>query len=172
MAFQSTIRFDQTSGIVGEIIKDGPHRAKPVILSSTSAANNVVGRAFRHVSGQDLDVSADAAGVFAGILIHPKAYATSGPSTGALDPTLTLPNEISVEVLDMGFILVDLSLTAPANPSRAIGADIWYRDADGVLVGSTGAGPGAGYTQVPNATIVDRNLADGDPGLAIIKLTN
>lgn len=72
--FQQTVRIDQTTGIVGEIIFSGPQRAQTGILSSTSAANNVIGRAFRHIAGNDTDVTADAAGVFAGILVNPKVY--------------------------------------------------------------------------------------------------
>lgn len=170
--FQSTVRIDQTTGIVGEIILSGPHRAKPAILSSTSAANNVIGRAFRHVGTDDLDVTADAAGVFAGILVNPKVYATSGPSTGTLDPTLTLPNQTNVELLDMGFILVDLSQDSPTDPRRNIGDNVWYQDTTGILVGvQSTTTTVTGYTQVPNATI-RRNNVDGDPGLAIIRLTN
>ena len=170
--FQSTVQQFQPSGIVGEIILSGPRRASPQILASTSAANNVIGRAFRHVGTNDLNVTADATGVFAGILVHPKSYATSGPATGTLDPTLALPNNTIVEVLSMGIIIVDLSQDSPTAPRRNIGDNVWFEDATGVLVGVNSATTTvASYTQVPNATIV-RNNVDGDPGLAIIQLTN
>lgn len=170
--FQTEVRIDQTTGIVGEIIYSGPTRAQPGILASTTAANNVIGRAFRHVAGSDTDVTADGAGVFAGILANPKVYATSGPASGTLDPTLTLPNETQVELLYMGIIIVDLSQDSPTNPSRAIGANIWFEDATGILVGATPATATiTGYTQVPNATVVRQNV-DASPGLAIIQLTN
>lgn len=171
--FQSSVRINQTTGVVGEIILSGPSRARPAILNSTSAANNVVGRAFRFVnttSDSDVTADADLATTFAGILVNPKVYATSGPTTGTLDPTLTLPNETEAELLTMGIIIVDLSQDAPANSSRNIGADIYYERATGILVGASGS-PGAAYTQVPNAKI-SRNNVDGDPGLAIITLTN
>ena len=57
MVFQSTVRIDQTTGIVGDIVIDGPQRGQPGILNSTSAANNVIGRAFRHLDNEDLEVS-------------------------------------------------------------------------------------------------------------------
>ena len=170
--FQSTVRIDQTTGIIGEIIFSGPQRAQTGILSSTSAANNVIGRAFRHVGTSDTDVSADAAGVFAGILVNPKVYATSGPSTGTLDPTLLLPNETQAEFLTMGTIIVDLSQDSPTDPRRNIGDNVWYQNTTGILVGvESGTTTVAGYTQVPNAVITNQNV-DGDPGLAIITLTN
>ena len=173
MAFQSTVRIDQTTGIVGEVILSGPQRAQPGILSSTAAANNVIGRAFRHVAASDTDVTADAAGVFAGILVNPKVYATSGTAAGGtLAPTLTLPNETQVELLYMGMIVVDLSQDSPVTPRRNIGDNVWYEDATGILVGvESGTTVVANYTQVPNATIIRQNV-DADPGLAIIQLTN
>ena len=172
--FQSTVRIDQATGVVGEIILDGPKRAAPAILNSTSAANNVIGRAFRHVAGNDLEVSADVAAgaVFAGILVNPKHYATSGPSSGTLDPTLVLPDNTNVEVLSMGIIIVDLSQDAPTTPRRNIGDNVWFQTTTGILVGVNATTTTVtGYEQVPNATII-RNNVDSDPGLAIIQLTN
>lgn len=172
MSFQSTVNKELASGVVGEIITTGPIRANPGILSSTSAANNVIGRAFRHVSGSDTDVTADAAGVFAGILAHPKSYPLFG-AANPLTPSLTLPNEVNVMLLIMGYMIVDLSQDAPATGSRVIGSEIWYQDTTGILVGVVaGTASVTGYTKVPNAVIVDNNLADGTPGLAKIKLTN
>jgi hypothetical protein len=172
MVFQSTVNFNQASGVIGEIMRAGPKRVKPGILASTSAANNVIGRAFRHVATEDLDVTADAAGAFAGILCFPKEYALHGTTSGPLEPTLVLPNGMCVELLSMGTILVDLSQDAPATSSRAIGADIWYQNTTGILVGVVaGTSSVTGYTQVPNAKITYNNI-DSDPGLAIITLTN
>ncbi len=171
--FQSTVRINQTTGIIGEIIRQGPTRAHPGILNSTSAANNVIGRAFNYLNSvSDSDVTADAAGVFAGILVNPKVYATAGDGVGALNPTLVLPNETEVELLTMGIIIVDLSQVSPENPSTIIGSDIWAEDATGILVGvASGLTIAADYTQVPNAVVSLRNV-DLDPGLAIITLTN
>jgi hypothetical protein len=171
--FQSTVRIDQTTGIVGDIIRQGPMRAQPAILNSTLPANNVIGRAFNYLNSvSDLDVTADVAGLFAGILVNSKVYATSGDGVGALNPTLVLPNETQVELLTMGIIIVDLSLASTSNPSTIIGSDIWAQDSTGILVGVASglAGP-ASYTQVPNTVISLRNV-DLIPGLAIITLTN
>lgn len=165
--FQSTVRIDQATGVVGEIILEGPRRAQPAILNSTSAANNVVGRAFNFLNTTaDQEVTSDAAGtgVFAGILVNPKVYATSGPSTGTLDPTLTLRNNEQVELLTMGMIIVDLSNDSPTDPRRNIGDNVWRQDTTGILVGvNASTTTVAGYTQVPNAIII-RNNVDGDPG--------
>lgn len=172
MTFQTIVRIDQTTGIVGEIILSGPTRAQPLILNSTSPVNNVIGRAFNHIANSDTDVAADEPGVFAGILVNPKVYATSGPASGTLDPTLTLPNETQAEFLYMGLIVVDLSQVSPVTPSLEIGANIWAENSTGILVGVEPATPTvADYTQVPN-TVIRRNNVTADPGLAIIELTN
>jgi len=164
--FQSTIRINQTTGIVGEVILDGPMRAQPGILRSTSQANNIVGRAFTLVAGNDDVFSADqgtGVGVFSGILVNPKVYATSGTVSGTLEPTLTLPNETQAEFLTMGIIIVSVAAAA------TIGDNVYYDPDNGAL--SVGAAPPGAFTdQVPNATVV-RNSTTG-PGLAIIQLTN
>ena len=48
MAFQSTIRQFQAHGVVGEVIYSGPVRARGVIINTTTAANNVIGRALTY----------------------------------------------------------------------------------------------------------------------------
>jgi hypothetical protein len=166
MAFQSTVRIDQTTGIVGEIILDGPLRAQPGILRSTAQANNVIGRAFTLVAGTDDVFSADqgtGVGVFSGILVNPKVYATSGTTAGTLEPTLTLPNETQAEFLTMGIIIVSLAAAA------SIGDNVYYDPDNGAL--SAGLAPPGSFTdQVPNATVVRQSTTGA--GLAIIQLTN
>jgi len=160
--FQSSVRLAQTTGIVGEIIFDGPQRARPVILRSTDPLNNVIGRAMYHLAGDDDAVSAEDADtlVFAGILANPKVYATDGPASGSLDPTLTLLNEENAEVIEMGIIIVQ-SLTAVT-----IGGLVFASDTTGELR----EGAAAGFTQVPNAKFVRNNTTGA--GLAIVELTN
>ncbi len=167
MGFQSQVRIDQTTGVVGDIILDGPMRAQPGILSSTSAANNVIGRAFRHIANSDTDVTADASGVFAGILANSKVYATSGTpvtgmDSGTLAPTLLVPDQTEVElVTKTSGIVVQLSTDA------SIGENVFYADATGILAAAAGTTL-ANHTQIPNATVVRQNIPSA--GLAIIQL--
>ncbi len=166
MPFQTTVRIDQTSGIVGEVIFIGPQRAQPKTIRSPVEANNVVGRAFTQLPGAaDSNVVA-AGGVvaqpFAGILVNPKVYATSGPTTGALDPTLTLRNEEEAEFLTMGIIIVLLDAAA------AIGDAVNYTVADGTL---TLSALSAGVIEpIPNCTVVRETTTAA--GLAYVQLTN
>lgn len=163
--FQSSVRIDQTTGIVGDVILDGPLWAQPAILNSTSAANNVIGRAFRHIANQDKQVSADAAegGVFAGILANSKVYATSGPTTGTLDATLTLPNNTEVElVYGTAGIIVELSTTAN------IGDNVFFATATGILASAT-ARTLADHELIPGSSVIRNNIS-GTGRLAIITI--
>ena len=167
MAFQSTVRIDQTTGVVGDIILDGPMIGIPAILNSTSAANNVIGRAFRHVSSEDLEVSADASAgaTFAGILANSKVYATSGTSTGGtLAPTLVLPNDVEVELVRVtAGIVVELSTTA------SIGDNVFFATATGILAANS-ATTLANHERIDGATVVRNNIS-GTGRLAIIEMT-
>jgi len=162
MSFQSTVRLNQTDGIVGDIAFDGPLRANPGILESADAANNVIGRAMFRLADEDLKMAAEGADtlVFAGILSNSKVYALEGDAASSLNPTLTLPNQTEVEVVDMGYIYVN-SLDAVS-----IGDDVYASNTTGELQSTAGAG----FTQIPNAKFDLRNTDAA--GLAIVRLTN
>lgn len=119
-AFQSVVNVQYAFGIPGEWYSDAPQRAQPVKLASDSAAYNVIGAtAFTMVSADPGTYAASAiakaggTGAFAGILMNSKVYATSGGTGGALDPTMTLPNQIIAELALMGDL--NVALPAPAN---------------------------------------------------------
>ena len=121
MNFQSTVRDDIATGVVGEIAFDGPTRARPYILDSGGATPNTVGNAFTVVTGTDDKAGAGAigAGAFAGILINPKSYALVGTPTNTLAPSLDLPDETPAELLTMGTVFVDVTAgTFPAENWR------------------------------------------------------
>lgn len=164
MTFQTSVRLDQTSGIVGEYAFDGPTRAFRYLLSSTSAANNVFGRAFTIVS--ETTVTADGGGtLFAGILVNPKQSATSGTTSGTLEPTLTLRNNESGDLCTMGQIFVNLLNAAN------IGDSVAFNNTTGELTAfAPGAIIAAPQIQIPGATVVRCDTSAA--GLAIIQLTN
>ncbi len=143
------------SGIPGEVAFDGPTRAAGVIVDSTSAADNVFGRAMTYNDNTVESVQAGGSGVFAGILIHPKAYAIDG---------VAMPNGAQGEVLFMGEVYVELTTTG-----GEIGAAVWFDAATGELGHGTA---GTGQTQVPNCVISRHNVSPETPTLAVIKLTN
>lgn len=165
MTFQSTVRIDQTTGIVGEILFDGPQRAESKILNSADAANNVIGRAFTQSKTVDGEVAAGDTEPFAGILANPLEYATSGTAAGSLAPTITLPNGTQASLVTMGTMIVDMTTAA------AIGDDVHYVNATGVLLAvAPGTAPAVGNSLVPNCRVVRQAIAA--PGLAIVQLTN
>lgn len=129
MGFQTVVNNQLGFGVPGALFSDAPVRAQPAALNSASALYNVIGEtAFTVVSADPGDGSAPliaqagGSGPFAGILMNSKVYATSGPSTGALNPTLVLPNETIAELLLMGDIIV--ALPGPANIGDQVAYDL------------------------------------------------
>jgi hypothetical protein len=162
MAFQSSVFLAQGFGVPGELYTDGPHRAESFILESASAAYNIIGATAFTVTNEGI-AAAGGTGVFAGILVNPKVYATSGTVSGALAPTLTLPNETQAELLTMGSIVVTLPAAA------AIGDSVIYDNTTGAL--STIA-PGA---DLPSGKTFANAVVDyytvSAAGLAVITLS-
>ena len=159
MAFQSSVSSNQSFGIVGEILTDGPLRCAPYTLVSTPQTNNI-GRAYT-VSSEGV-ATVGGTGVFAGILVHPKHYASLGTSAGGtLAPSLILPDNQQGELLTMGTIIVNLGTTAN------IGDAVKYNYTTGVLGVCT---PSTGETAVPNTKVVRYTV--GSNGIAVIELTN
>ena len=116
MAFQSVVNSQMAFGVAGEPFDNGPRRSAPWALLSASADYNVVGAtAYTVTSGPATPATpaiaaAGGSGVFAGILVGPKEYATSGTvAGGALAPTMVLPNYTNAELLTQGAIFATLS---------------------------------------------------------------
>jgi hypothetical protein len=159
--FQSTINVNLAFGVVGELIQDGPQRVDSLTLDSTGGA---VGLAYTKSNSTGI-ASVGGTGVFAGILVNPKVYASRGVSGATLDPTMTLPGNSQGEFLTMGTIVV--SVTNAAN----IGDWIEFNQTTGALKAiSPGATADAGYTIISNCTVY-RNPTSA-AGLVAIRLTS
>jgi hypothetical protein len=121
-AFQSTINIWSAGGVVGEIAFDGPMRASPYNLYSNGTPN-LVGNAYTVTSGGNPNPSGNSGvagtatvggtGVFAGILINPKDYASFGTTGGPLNPTMVLPDYSIGQLAIQGEYWVNLP--GPAN---------------------------------------------------------
>ncbi len=181
MAFQATVKAQQGAGVVGELALDGPFRGQPAILHTADPTLNVVGRACTVTSGatgswaagsagaadpKPLIVAAGGAGVFAGILANPKVYALLGTTAGgALASSLTLPNDVAVELVTDGYLWV--SLPAASNP----GDVVYYLTADGTLAtAAPAAAKPAGSGQMAIGTVV--RFVDAAAGLALIRVSD
>ena len=155
MGFQNTVRIDQADATIGEVRFGSPMSADPKIINSTSAANNVVGRAVQVVSGNDLEVTADlgSAGIFAGIIIHPKSYSLQGTSAGTLESSTTLRNNENIEVLTMGTITVEISTAGN------IGDEIFFDFRDGTLMAQApDQSTPVNHARVPGGVVVRQNV--------------
>ncbi len=122
MSFQQSVLRQYTTGFPGEIVRDGPQRAKPArIVSETigtdpGASTNRISRAFGYSSEVAAQGSTRAAmeaqvvvggAVFFGVLGHPKHYALNGTAAGgSLAPSLDLPKGALGEFFDMATGLV------------------------------------------------------------------
>lgn len=136
-SFQQTVNIFTALGIPGDVSFDGPMRAKMYNLYSNGTPN-IVGYAYTvsnnanpnpaGASPNQGNATVGGTGVFAGILVNPKAYASFGSTTyGPLGPTLTLPDYSEGELADMGeFWAV---LPGPAN----VGDLVCYNTTTGAL---------------------------------------
>lgn len=177
MAFQKEVTASNIAfGIVGELFDSSPVRAEPGWLDSTSAANNVIGRAFTVKSGASgnhaapgdpapLKVQAGGTGDFAGILANPKVYASYGnPTDGPLGASMVLPNNRLVELVTMGHIIVSAGSSAV---SVGMVAEYVLATGELVFVAESAATPAA------NARINGSKVVryDGGPaGVVVLEL--
>lgn len=148
----NTARNKLISGLPGTISHDGPIRAQSAVLDSTDAANNVFGRAFTHADVAASTVQAGGTGAFAGIMIHPHAYAID---------TETLPNGRVAEFVSMGEVFVAMA-------GEPVVGDPVFFDTDGSLSTDTG-------TQIQGAQVVRHARSpetdSDDQVLVVISLT-
>jgi len=145
--FQQIVNRSYTTGFPGEIVRDGPHRAKLArIASANSGVNtNRISRAFGWASdagtvgsGASLTEAALSANVtvggpiFYGILFHPKHYALQGTvpnglTGGSLAPSLDLPLGSEGEFTDMATgLVVEVYNFTTAAQTIAFGDQVCY----------------------------------------------
>lgn len=114
--FQKTVARNYTTGFPGDVVRDGPMRAKAArILSPTLGADSIstnrVGRAFGYAgeykdagnltyTAQNLEAEVGGT-TFLGILFHSKHYALAGSAQGSLSDSLDLPMGAEGEFTDM-----------------------------------------------------------------------
>jgi hypothetical protein len=131
--FQKTVNRQYTTGFPGDIVRDGPQRAKVGRIESDLSkplAKNTISRVFGYTSDEpplgnapnysytSLDgLVAVGGAVFYGVLGHPKHYALQGTEAGGpLAATIDLPNGFEGEFFDMvtGMVVETFNETAAA----------------------------------------------------------
>ena len=161
MAFPSTVISDLVSGIPGEIAFDAPYTGITAILDTTTEANNVFGRAFTYKTESVESVQAGGTGLFAGLMVNPKAHAINTLAA----TTDSVSNGRVSEFCVKGEVYVLLSV----GTAVTIGDPVFFVNADGTLGAGTAT---AGQTQITGATVVRHNpSAANAPSLAVVRLS-
>ena len=160
MAFPSSVISDLVSGIPGEIAFDAPYTGITAIVDTTTEANNVFGRAFTYKTESVESVQAGGTGLFAGLMVNPKAHAINTLAA----TTDSVSNGRASEFCVKGEVYVLLSV----GTAVTIGDPVFFVNADGTLGAGTAA---AGQTQIAGATVVRHNpSAANAPSLAVVRL--
>ena len=151
MAIRNSITAMRTA-ILGTLAFDGPQRAVALILDSADADDNVFGNAFTYKTEDT--AAAGGAGVFAGIMTNPHAYAID---------QVTAKNGTAGEFLHMGEVFV--LLTDSTTP--AIGDKVYFVPATGALTTTA-----LTNTEIKGA-VVSRHTPVAETGghLAVVSLT-
>lgn len=166
MAIRNSITAMRTA-IIGTLAFDGPTRAVPLILDTTTEANNVFGRAFTYKTEDT--AQAGGAGVFAGIMTNPHAYAID---------QVTAENGTPGEFLHMGEPFVKLVPAVSDGKTAvvpAIGSKVYFVIATGELTvdpdDQTAVTPLA-HTEIKGA-VVSRHTPVAESGghLAVVSFT-
>jgi hypothetical protein len=165
MTFQSTINYDYGFGIAGEIVRDGPKRARTLYVNTTNPANNVFGRVFTF-NGDNKTVGAGGTGPIAGILANPKQHVSMGTSSGPLVPTFTLPNNVVADFAEFAKILVVLGGTKAATE----GLQLQFAQADGTISVPAVAGTADANNTMFNAWVGEYSQPTAPGGLLMIKI--
>lgn len=175
MAFQTSVNARMGAGIPGELAFEGPLRATPAMLNTTSAANNVFGRFFTVATNgvptdsihEGLKVQAGGTGAPVGFLANPKEHVLV--EADGFTASLDLPNGVIASFVSMGYLFVDLANAG--NP----GDQVAYDTATGILraVAPGSAAPG-GSALIPTATVYRYAASVTAPydGLAVIRVTD
>lgn len=155
MAFQTEVHKEQALGQPGDFYDASIRRVTAYKLDTIDSTIPVIGKVFTFdASGEPV---LGGTGRFAGILLHPKAYARLG-----LAPTLALPSESNAELADIGRIIV--TTTAAAAPTNAV----QYNTTTGDIAGAAPDTPADGMAVIPGATFFMFEAAAG--GLAVVQL--
>jgi hypothetical protein len=198
--FQTKVYRNYTTGFPGEIVRDGPTRAKPARIDSATTgvdpgfSTNRISRAFGYsadnsVSGQTMGALSQTVIVggpkFFGVLIHPKHYVLNGGPGGSLSPSLDLPQGYEGEFCDMGIIVAELFNESAASKTTNYGDGVAYVPSN-VTVGNNaqalpfgalfsvpaGAAAPTGMVLIPNARVVNvETLAASAAGALISAYT-
>ena len=169
MAFPSSVISDLVSGIPGEIAFDAPYTGITAIVDTTTEANNVFGRAFTYKTESVESVQAGGTGLFAGLMVNPKAHAintlaaTTDPVSNGRVAEFLVEGEVYGLVSGPTPGIASIAVTAggadyATAPTVVItggggsGATATATVAGGAVTGVTVTAAGSGFTSAPTIT--------------------
>ncbi len=183
MSFQQSVLRQYTTGFPGDIVRDGPKRAKPGRIASATvgadpgASTNRMSRAFGFTADIPAQGNTRAAmeptvsvggPVFYGVLGHPKHHALAGTvQGGSLAPTIDLPIGTLAEFFDMvtGMVMEIINETTGAKTvnfgdqiafvpnSISVGNNPLALPYGALVAVAPGAAAPTGMVLIPNARI-------------------
>lgn len=147
MAFQSSVLPTIGFGVAGERAYDSPYRVEPALLDSADATQNIFGRGFGIKAGatasfgaspsvaadpKTMTVEVGGTGVFAGLLVEPKAHVLAGTAGDTLAASLVLPNGVVVQMATEGDWVVPFATASTPGQSvwMATTANATYADGE------------------------------------------
>jgi hypothetical protein len=196
--FQTTVQRNYTIGFAGQVLKDGPLRAKSARIASLTvgadpaASTNRISRAFGY-SGEMPSVGTTQAALeakvvvggptFFGILFHPKHYALLGTvSGGPLAASYDLPQDSEGEFTDMVTGLVaELFNETTGSKTMNFGDQVAFapnnisagNNAQAVPYGGlisvpAGSAVPTGFVLIPNARVVNTSTVSASAAGAAV----
>jgi len=157
MAFQSTVNLYRGFGIIGEKFSDAPSVATTYNLTTSGA----FGQAF--TSTAEGEAALGGTGIFAGILVNPKAHILKGTSGDPLSPSNVLPANTVATLATKGQFIV--TLTSAGKPGDIVEFNQTTGELDALAPGTAAS---SGCTIIAGATVYKFNAAAN--GLAVINL--
>lgn len=143
----------------------GSNTVVPFAGGADAGASVVIARAFTVSASDPKKAIVGGTGVFAGILVDPKAYPHFGVAGDPLGATLSLPAGIIGDLATMGHILV------PVAADVSVGYQAQYNQTTGEISGvSKGSSASAGCSLIPNSQFVFQPAEAGE--IAILELAD
>lgn len=143
MALQTTVNKQLAAGMEGEFYDNSPRRVTTYVGRATDDANVKIGIAFTSTDTEG-QAQAGGDGVFLGIAVSPKEYATYSN----FNATLELPDGIAVQLCTFGHIYVRVA------GDVEIGNAAYYNTETGVIIGDDSGTDLStdGYVEIKNSS--------------------
>lgn len=142
MALQSTVNKQLAAGMEGEFYDNSPRRVTTYAGYGTQSADAKIGAAFTLDALKEGKANVGGSGVFAGIAVNPKEYATYNN----FNATLVIPSGVAVQLCTFGHIYVRVAADTTA------GQVAFFSTTDGSIKGGTAGATVEGFVEIKNSS--------------------